>query len=153
MSSSEYCKIFKNTCFWYFKTATEHRWAAGSILTFLLSSDNLLTVYEQPWWKSRTQSRDSMTPRTPGTPWTPGTPGPRDPWDPRDPRNPRDPFQSPGPPRTSWHVWKGFLRNNNKFCISKRLQFFNLKNFLILNCLFLGNSLLKSINYILIHNL
>ena len=34
-------------CFWFFKTATEQRWAAASVLTLLLSSDNLLTGYEQ----------------------------------------------------------------------------------------------------------
>ena len=36
-----------NGCFWFFKTATEHRWAAASVLTPLLSSDNLLTSCEQ----------------------------------------------------------------------------------------------------------
>ena len=35
-----------NGCFWFFKTATEHGWAASG-LTLLLSSDNLLTGYEQ----------------------------------------------------------------------------------------------------------
>ena len=42
--------LFKNIC-WrlllIFKTATEQRWAAASVLTLLLSSDNLLTGYEQ----------------------------------------------------------------------------------------------------------
>ena len=33
------------TCF--FKTATEQPWATASVLTLLLSSDNLLTGYEQ----------------------------------------------------------------------------------------------------------
>ena len=32
-----------DACFWFFKTATEQWWAATSILTLLLSSDNLLT--------------------------------------------------------------------------------------------------------------
>ena len=43
-------RLFKNIC-WrlllIFKTATEQRWAAASVLTLLLSSDNLLTGYEQ----------------------------------------------------------------------------------------------------------
>ena len=34
-------------CFWFFKTATEQRWATASVLSLLLSSDNLLTGYEQ----------------------------------------------------------------------------------------------------------
>ena len=34
-------------CFWFFQTAAEHQWAAASLLTLLLSSDNLLTVYEK----------------------------------------------------------------------------------------------------------
>ena len=34
-------------CFWFFKTTTEPRWAAASVLTHFLSSDNLLTGYEQ----------------------------------------------------------------------------------------------------------
>ena len=44
------CEIFKNT---YFEehlltaASTEQRWAAASILTLFLSSDNLLTGYEQ----------------------------------------------------------------------------------------------------------
>ena len=33
----------------FFKTATEQRWAAASVLT-LLSSDNLLAGYEQLSW-------------------------------------------------------------------------------------------------------
>ena len=56
--SSEYCEIFTNTYFEehlltaadfsdFLKTATEQRWAAASVLTLLLSSDNLLRVYEQ----------------------------------------------------------------------------------------------------------
>ena len=36
-----------NCWFWIFKTATKHRWAATSILTLLLSSDNSVTGYEQ----------------------------------------------------------------------------------------------------------
>ena len=36
-----------NSCFWFFKTATEQWWVAASVLTLLLSSDNLLTDYEQ----------------------------------------------------------------------------------------------------------
>ena len=36
-----------NGCFWFFRTATEHRWTVASVLTLLLSSDNLLTGYEQ----------------------------------------------------------------------------------------------------------
>ena len=36
-----------NSCFWFFKTATEQWWVAASVLTLLLSSDNLLTGYEQ----------------------------------------------------------------------------------------------------------
>ena len=40
-------KTSANGCFWFFKTATEHRWAAASVLTILLSSDNLFTGYEQ----------------------------------------------------------------------------------------------------------
>ena len=48
--SSEYCKVFKNTyfeehlltaAFDFLKKATEHWWAATSVLTFLLSLDNL----------------------------------------------------------------------------------------------------------------
>ena len=35
-----------NGCFWVFKTATEWWWAAASVLTLSLSSDNL-TGYEQ----------------------------------------------------------------------------------------------------------
>ena len=38
-------RISANGCFWFFITATEHRWAAASVLTFLLNSDNLLTGY------------------------------------------------------------------------------------------------------------
>ena len=38
-------KTSANGCFWFFKTATEHRWA--SVLTLLLSSDNLFTGSEQ----------------------------------------------------------------------------------------------------------
>ena len=38
-------KTSANRCFWFFKTATEHRWA--SVLTLLLSSDNLFTGYEK----------------------------------------------------------------------------------------------------------
>ena len=34
-------------CFWFFKRATEQRWATASVLSLLLSSDNLLTGYEQ----------------------------------------------------------------------------------------------------------
>ena len=54
--SSEYCKIFKNTYLEkhlltaasdFFDTATKQQWAATSVLTLLLSSDNLLTGYEQ----------------------------------------------------------------------------------------------------------
>ena len=43
-------RILKNSgnhWFWIFKTATKHRWAATSVLTLLLSSDNSLTGYEQ----------------------------------------------------------------------------------------------------------
>ena len=55
MFSSEYWEIFKNTYFkehlpmaaWFFKTATEQRWATASVLILLLNSDNLLTGYEQ----------------------------------------------------------------------------------------------------------
>ena len=36
-----------NGCSWFFQTATEHWWAATSVLTLLLSSDNSLTGYEQ----------------------------------------------------------------------------------------------------------
>ena len=36
-----------NSCYWFYKTATEQRWTAASVLTLLLSSDNLLTGYEQ----------------------------------------------------------------------------------------------------------
>ena len=39
--------ILKNICFSFFKTAAEQRWAAPSLLTFFLSSDNLFTGYEQ----------------------------------------------------------------------------------------------------------
>ena len=39
--------ILKNICYWFFKTDTEHRWAAASVWTLLLSSDGLLTGYEQ----------------------------------------------------------------------------------------------------------
>ena len=54
--SSEYCEIFTNIYFEghlpttaadFFKTATKHRLAATSVLTLLLSPDNLLTSYEQ----------------------------------------------------------------------------------------------------------
>ena len=46
----KYCKIFKNIFFVQhllmaasdFKTATEQRWAAASVLTLLISSGNLL---------------------------------------------------------------------------------------------------------------
>ena len=34
-------------CFWFLRTATEQQWAAASVLTLLLGSDNLLTDYEQ----------------------------------------------------------------------------------------------------------
>ena len=53
---TEYYKIFKNINFKehlltaasdFFKTAIQQGWAAASILTLLLSSDNLLTGYEQ----------------------------------------------------------------------------------------------------------
>ena len=49
MFSSKYCEIFKNTYFedHLLKVATEKRWATVSVLTLLLSSDNLLTGYEQ----------------------------------------------------------------------------------------------------------
>ena len=57
MFSSEHYEIFKNTyfeeqgfargCFWFFKTATEQRSVAASVFTILLSSDNLLTGYQQ----------------------------------------------------------------------------------------------------------
>ena len=56
MFSSEYCGIFKNTYIEehlltaasdLYKTATEQQRAVASVLTFLLSSDNLLTGYEQ----------------------------------------------------------------------------------------------------------
>ena len=41
-----------NGCFWFFKTATERQWAAASVLTLLLSLDNLLTGYEQwSYWQ------------------------------------------------------------------------------------------------------
>ena len=36
-----------NGCSWFFETATEHWWIPASALTLLLSSVNLLTVYEQ----------------------------------------------------------------------------------------------------------
>ena len=53
MFSFEYCQIFKNTYFeeyllmaaWFFKTATEQRWATASVLTALLSLGNLSTGY------------------------------------------------------------------------------------------------------------
>ena len=45
--SSEWWRTPANSCFWFFKTATEHREEAASALTPLLSSDNLLTGYEQ----------------------------------------------------------------------------------------------------------
>ena len=32
---------------WFFKTATEQRWATASVLILLLNSDNLLSGYEQ----------------------------------------------------------------------------------------------------------
>ena len=32
-----------NGFFWFFETPTEHRWAPATVLTLLLSSDNLLT--------------------------------------------------------------------------------------------------------------
>ena len=56
MFSSKYCKILRTPFFqrtfangypWFFKTAAEQRWAAASVFTFLSSSDNLLTGYEQ----------------------------------------------------------------------------------------------------------
>ena len=34
-----------NRCFWFFKTATEQRWAGTPVLNLLGSSDNLLTGY------------------------------------------------------------------------------------------------------------
>ena len=55
--SPEYCEIFlKNTYFEehlltvasdFFKTSTGQWWVATSVLTLFLSSDNLLTGYEQ----------------------------------------------------------------------------------------------------------
>ena len=36
-----------NGCLWFFKAATEHRWAAAFVLTLLSNSDNLFTGYEQ----------------------------------------------------------------------------------------------------------
>ena len=36
-----------NYGFWCFKTAAEHRWAAASVLTLLLSLNNLLTGHEK----------------------------------------------------------------------------------------------------------
>ena len=54
--SSKYCKIIilrtlprtsTNDCFWFFKTAIENRWVIASVLTLLLSSDNLITSYAQ----------------------------------------------------------------------------------------------------------
>ena len=56
MFSPEYCEIFKNAYFEehllraasdFFKTAREQWSAAASVLTLLLSSDNLLTGYEK----------------------------------------------------------------------------------------------------------
>ena len=56
MFSSEYCKIFNNTYFEehlltaapdFFKIAAEQHWAAAFVLALFLSSDNLLTGYEQ----------------------------------------------------------------------------------------------------------
>ena len=56
MFFSEYGEIFKNTYLEehlitaasdFFKTTTEQRWAAASVLTFFLSSDNLLTGCKQ----------------------------------------------------------------------------------------------------------
>ena len=36
-----------NGCFWFCKAATGQQWAAASVLTLLLSSNNLLAGYEQ----------------------------------------------------------------------------------------------------------
>ena len=52
MFSSDYYEIFKNTYFEeHLLTAAsdflKQRWAAASVLTLFLSSDNLLTGYEQ----------------------------------------------------------------------------------------------------------
>ena len=47
--------ILKNICLRLlpiFNTSTEHRWVAASVLTLLLSSDNLLTGYQQlSYWQ------------------------------------------------------------------------------------------------------
>ena len=45
-----------NGCFWFFKTATEHGWVVASVFTLLLSSDNLLTGYEQLSFKQFNQN-------------------------------------------------------------------------------------------------
>ena len=82
---------------------------------------------------------------------------------PPGPLGPLGPLRLPGPLGPSGHTEppklpdvtreKDFSGITISYFISKKLQFFNHKNFLILNCLFLGNSLLKSIKHNLIHNL
>ena len=47
LNIAKFWRTSANGCFWFFKTATEMRWAAASVWTLFLSSDNLLTGYEQ----------------------------------------------------------------------------------------------------------
>ena len=104
-----------------------------SIIT-VLSFWNLLFYTFHPGmvesWDQVLGLRILGTPRTPRKPTSLDTPFNL--WDSLEPH--RTPRISLGPPwnhrySSGCDVWKGFLGNNNKFFIFKKLQFFNHKNF------------------------
>ena len=108
---------------------------------------NILLTFTQNLfmsWTVQHGGKVGSSPKTPGTPGPPRLlPTSGTPWDPQNILGPRE---SPWDHRyfSECDAWKVFLGNNSKFFIFKKLQYFNYKNFSILNRLFLGNNLLEN---------